>query len=106
MSPFGDALARFVRLADLDPADFLRLDFVRESRPPFFGVRFAVTAFYVNCGVPLAQASIAAQPFLEQNSLGPGCLQSGNSRAIWRPVVAVPESRRSSRPDGGQTFLN
>ena len=47
--------------AELDRADFLRLDFVRESRACRFGVRFAVmAAFYVNCGVPMTQASIAA----------------------------------------------
>jgi hypothetical protein len=39
----------------------LRLDFVRESRVPRFAVRFAAMAvFYVNCGVPATQASIAA----------------------------------------------
>ena len=47
--------------ARLDRADFLRLDFIRESRAPRFGVRFAaMAAFYVNYGVPATQASIAA----------------------------------------------
>jgi hypothetical protein len=42
-------------------ADFSRLDFVRVSRAPRFGVRFtAMVAFYVNCGVPVTQASIVA----------------------------------------------
>jgi hypothetical protein len=46
--------------AGLNRADLLRLDFVRESRARRFGVRFAVmAAFYVNCGVPVTQASIA-----------------------------------------------
>ena len=57
---FLGALARAVCLAELDRADFLRLDLVRESCARRFGVRFAVmAAFYVNCGVPMTQASIA-----------------------------------------------
>jgi len=46
-------------------ADFSRLDFVRESRAPRFGVRFtAMAAFYINCGIPITQAfdSVAAIP--------------------------------------------
>jgi hypothetical protein len=54
-------LERDVARRALDCIDFLRLDFVRESRARRFGVRFAVmAAFYVNCGVPMTQASIAA----------------------------------------------
>jgi hypothetical protein len=58
---FFGALARAVCLADLRRADFFRLDFVRESRAPLFGVRFAaMAAFYVNCGGLATQASIPA----------------------------------------------
>ena len=58
---FFGTFARAVCLVDLSRADFFRLDFVREGRARRFGVRFAVmAAFYVNCGDPVTQASIAA----------------------------------------------
>jgi hypothetical protein len=58
---FFGVFARAVWRGGLERTDFLRLDFVRESRARRFGVRFAVmSAFYVNCGVPMTQASIAA----------------------------------------------
>ena len=41
MSPF-----RFFRWS-LGRTDFLRLDFVRESRAPLFGVRFAAMALFM-----------------------------------------------------------
>ena len=51
----------FARAGDLERMDFLRLDFVRESRARRVGVRFAVmAAFYVNCGIRMTQGSIAA----------------------------------------------
>jgi hypothetical protein len=54
-------LERDLFRARLDRADFWRLFFVRESRAPRLGVRFAaMAAFYVNCGLPMTQASIAA----------------------------------------------
>ena len=53
-------LERDVARRALDCIDFLRPDFVRESPARRFGVRFAVmAAFYVNCVVPVTQASIA-----------------------------------------------
>ena len=54
---FFGVFARAICRVGLKRTDFLRLDFLRESRAPRFGVRFAVmTAFYVNCGVPMTQA--------------------------------------------------
>jgi hypothetical protein len=54
-------LERDLFRARSDRADFLRLDFVRESRAPPCGVRFAaMAAFYGNCGFPVTQALIAA----------------------------------------------
>jgi hypothetical protein len=58
---FFGGLARGVRAAGFDRAIFFLFGSVRESRAPRFGVRFAaMAAFYVNCGVPVTQASIAA----------------------------------------------
>jgi hypothetical protein len=47
--------------AALDRADVLRFGFVRESGELRFTVLFAaMAAFYVNCGLAVIQASIAA----------------------------------------------
>ena len=51
----------FAGAGDLERMDFLRLDFVRESPARRVGVRFALmAAFYVNSGIRMTQASIAA----------------------------------------------
>ena len=44
---FFERLERDICRAELDRADFLRLDFIREPRAPPFGVRFAAMALFM-----------------------------------------------------------
>jgi hypothetical protein len=44
---FLGRLARDFCRAELDRADFFRLDFIRESRAPLFGVCFAAMALFM-----------------------------------------------------------
>jgi hypothetical protein len=57
---FFGVFARAVCRGGLERTDFLRLDFVRESRAPLFGVRFtAMALFDANSGLPITQVLIA-----------------------------------------------